>query len=70
MKYMVGQFMRLSALGVIGLVMVSLMAMGATPLAKATAVRPVVRHGWYNRATDLVRWSDYHWLTYRRGTKH
>ena len=39
------------------------------PSADITALRTVVRDGWYNAFTDLALWKDMYWLCYRRGTK-
>ena len=40
------------------------------PSADITALRTVVRDGWYNAFTDLALWKDMYWLCYRRGTNH
>ena len=40
------------------------------PTADITALRTVVRDGWYNAFTDLALWKDMYWLCYRRGTSH
>ncbi|MAE59799.1 MAG: hypothetical protein CMJ49_00425 [Planctomycetaceae bacterium] len=42
----------------------------AGPNASVTSIRCVARDGWYNAFTDLVKWRDYYWLSYRRGTCH
>ena len=42
----------------------------ATASARTTALRTVVRDGWYNAFTDLATWKGYYWLAYRRGTYH
>ena len=37
---------------------------------EVTSLQAIVNDGWYNQATDLVRWKNFYWLGYRRGTKH
>ena len=38
--------------------------------ADITALRTVVRDGWYNAVSELAIWKGRYWLCYRRGTGH